>query len=75
MAKDMVRKRLGERIAELREKKGMSQSDLARACDKDSQSINRIERRNVNPTYKYLLEICIGLEITMSELFDFDQGV
>lgn len=72
MNRDKDLKRLGERIAEVRNDKGMSQSDLARVCDKDSQSINRIERGKVNPTYGYLLDICKGLEITVSELLDFD---
>ncbi|MFM2047922.1 MAG: hypothetical protein RI955_468, partial [Bacteroidota bacterium] len=35
---------------------------------KDRQSIHKLEKGSFNPSYLYLLEICKGLEIEISEL-------
>jgi transcriptional regulator with XRE-family HTH domain len=61
--------KVGERIVHLREKKGWTQSDLARACMKDRQSIERIENGKTNPTLFTLLEIANVLEVPMVDLF------
>jgi len=53
--KEELAKKLGKRIIQLREKKGWTQSDLARACMKDRQSIERIENGKTNPTLFTLL--------------------
>ncbi|WP_306566853.1 helix-turn-helix transcriptional regulator [Flavobacterium lindanitolerans] len=63
--------RLGNRIKELRLAKGLSQAKLGMKILKDQQSIHKLENAEFNPTYLYLLEICEGLEITISELLDF----
>ena len=42
-------KKLAARIIYLREKQGVSQAELAEKCDKDKQSINRLEKGSVNP--------------------------
>lgn len=70
MTKDQLKKELGKRIVELREKKGWSQSDLARACSKDRQSIEKLENGKVNPTLYTLLEVANALEISLSKLVD-----
>ena len=62
--------KLGKRIAQLREAKGLNQSELALECDKDRQSINRLEKGNINPSIFYLYQIAKALEITISDLFD-----
>lgn len=64
------KKELGKRIVELREKKGWSQSDLARACHKDRQAIEKLESGKVNPTLYTLLEIANALEVSLSKLVD-----
>jgi len=61
---------LGQRIVELRLKKGGSQADLARACAKDRQAIEKIENGKVNSTLYTLLEIANALEISLSKLVD-----
>jgi transcriptional regulator with XRE-family HTH domain len=63
--------KLGNRIRELREAKGLSQAKLGIKILKDQQSIHKVETGDFNPSYLYLLEICEGLEITISELLDF----
>lgn len=71
MTKDQLKKELGKRIVELREQKGWSQSDLARACSKDRQSIEKLENGKVNPTLFTLLEVANALGISVSKLVDF----
>jgi len=64
---DLARK-VGRRIVQLRERKGWSQSDFARACMKDRQTIERIESGRTNPTIYTLYEIATVLEEPVSEL-------
>ncbi|PZR41662.1 MAG: XRE family transcriptional regulator [Azospira oryzae] len=68
MKKEEIAKKVGKRIVQLREKKGWTQADLARACMKDRQSIERIESGNTNPTLFTLYEIAVALEIQIFEL-------
>ncbi len=70
MTRDKLKKKIGQRIVEFREKKGWSQSDLARACNKDRQAIEKLENGKVNPTLYTLLEIANALEVTLSKLVD-----
>lgn len=71
MTKDELKKKIGQRIVELRTKKGWNQSDLARACDKDRQAMEKLENGKVNPTLYSLLEISNALEISLKKLVDF----
>ena len=50
MNKEQLKKKVGQRIVELRSQKGWSQSDLARACNKDRQALEKLENGKVNPT-------------------------
>ncbi|WBV58819.1 helix-turn-helix transcriptional regulator [Chryseobacterium daecheongense] len=70
MTRDTLKKELGKRIIELREQKGWSQADLARACNKDRQAIEKLENGKVNPTLYTLLEVANALEVSLSELVD-----
>jgi len=66
-------KHLGKRIAMLREKCGLSQADLALECEKDRQSIHRLEKGGVNPSIYYLLQIAKALNVSLSELLDYKE--
>ena len=68
MKKEQLQKRIGQRIIELRTQKGWSQADLARACNKDRQAIEKIENGKVNATIFSLFEISKALEIPLSQL-------
>lgn len=68
MKKEELQIKIGLRIIELREQKGWSQSDLARACNKDRQAIEKIENGRVNTTIFSLHEVAIGLGVTLSKL-------
>ena len=72
MTKDAFLKKLGVNISRLREKAGISQTDLALRCDKDKQSLNRLEKGRINPSAFYLSEIAAELKIPLRELFDFE---
>ena len=71
MDKEQLKKKVGQRIVELRSQKGWSQSDLARACNKDRQAIEKLENGKVNPTLYTLLEVANALEVSLSKLIDF----
>ena len=70
MKKDQLQKKIGQRIVQLRTVKGWSQSDLARACSKDRQAIEKLENGKVNPTVYTLLEIAKALQVSLSTLID-----
>lgn len=71
MTRDKLKKKIGQRIIEFREQKGWSQADLARACSKDRQAIEKLENGKVNPTLYTLLEVANALDISLSKLVDF----
>lgn len=72
MAKHAELIRLGSRIKQLRKSKGLSQAKLGLLILKDQQSIHKVEAGEFNPTYLYLLELSKGLEISITELLNFD---
>jgi putative transcriptional regulator len=65
-----LNRKIGQRIVELREKKGWTQSDLARACSKDRQAMEKLENGRVNPTLYSLYEIARALGVPLSSLTD-----
>ncbi|RAJ23136.1 helix-turn-helix domain-containing protein [Pedobacter cryoconitis] len=72
MEKETLLKNLGARIREIRNKKGISQKQLAHSIGKDQQSVQRLEAGNINPTYYYLSEIADGLEVDLEVLIKRD---
>ncbi|WP_372755484.1 helix-turn-helix domain-containing protein [Mariniflexile sp.] len=71
MNKEQLSKKIGKRIIEIRTLKGLNQSDLARACGKDRQAIEKIENGKVNSTIHSLYIIALALEVDLYELFKF----
>lgn len=69
-AKKAELKKLGLRLKSLRTGKGLTLKELGYKIDKDPQSISRVEIGDINAIYLYLLDICKGLEIEISELFN-----
>jgi len=72
MTKETFLKKLGKNIARLREDAGLSQTELVLRCDKDRQSLNRLEKGRINPSIFYLLQISIELKIYLKDLLDFE---
>ena len=71
LKKEELSRKIGNRIVQLREKKGWTQSDLARALLKDRQTIHKIETGDANPTVYTLAEIAKVLEVQLMEIFRF----
>jgi putative transcriptional regulator len=73
MEKEAFLKKLGEKIRQIRKGKKISQLKLAHLIGKDQQSIQRLEKGNINPTYFYLLEVAKGLEVDIMDLVDITE--
>ena len=63
---------LGNRIATVRKEKALTQVELSYRCDIEKSNMRRIEAGNTNPTVLMLRKICAGLDITLTELLDFE---
>jgi transcriptional regulator with XRE-family HTH domain len=66
-----LHKRFGQRIKELREKRGLTQEDLAFAIGVDRSYMGFIERGERNPTLDKIGKIAKALKVNIRELFDF----
>lgn len=60
--------KLGQRVKDIRQRKGLTLEQVAYQIGKDRQSIHRLEKGNFNPSYVYLLEVCRGLGVPLSDL-------
>lgn len=65
---DQLQIKIGERIRILRESKGITQQDLAAACNFEKANMSRIEAGRTNPTVSTLYKISQALGINISEL-------
>jgi transcriptional regulator with XRE-family HTH domain len=62
---------LGTHIRKLREKRGLSQQDLADDCGIPRNQIGRIERAKINTGIKTLIRIANALDIELADLLSF----
>lgn len=60
-------------IKELRKQKGMSQEDLALACQVSRQTINAIENNKYDPSLALAFELSSVLGVTIDELFIYQK--
>lgn len=67
-----ILRKLGQRIKTLRREKKLTQVELAALVNKDQQSIQRLEAGRINPSYLYLREIIIGLDVKDNDLFSLE---
>ena len=74
MKKLELLKNVGRNIKKIREKKGLSQVDLIGKMDGlfDPTNISRIEAGRNNPTIYTLQRIADALEISLTEIVNFD---
>lgn len=66
---DKVYTELSKRIVTARKKKGLSQEQLASACDLDRSHIGFIEQSHRRPTVGTLVKIADALDISLEQLF------
>jgi transcriptional regulator with XRE-family HTH domain len=64
---------LGRHIRQIRERKNLSQQNLADICDLPKTTIGRVERAEMNTTIKTLVKIANALEIEPKELLNFQN--
>lgn len=60
--------RFGERLRQLRLKKGLTQEELAYATDVDLSVIHRVETAKTNPTLTTLSALAKALDTTISDI-------
>ncbi len=60
--------KLGKNIKAVRKTKNLTQRELALEMGKDTQAIERLERGGTNPTYYFLHQVSIALEVPIAEL-------
>ena len=63
------------RLREMRNEKGLSQSELAQIVGVSRQTISSIENGQFNPTAKLALILCIALDQTFEDMFYFELSV
>ncbi|MCA5006116.1 helix-turn-helix domain-containing protein [Sphingobacterium bovistauri] len=64
---------LGKRIEDIRIKSGKSYEDFAIRCGLDRRQLRRIEKAETNSSISILKKIADGLNLTMSELLNFED--
>ena len=64
---------LGIHIRQIRERRNLSQQNLADICDLPKTTIGRIERAEMNTTIKTLVKIANALEIEPKDLLSFQN--
>ena len=67
----MIRERVGQRIKELRIKRGLTQEEFAFRCELDRTYITSLEKGKRNISLTNLEKIAKALDMTLSEFFDF----
>lgn len=68
-ADEAIKAAFGQRVRELRAKKGLSQEALALACELDRTYIGGIERGERNVSLVNIQKIAAALGVPMRELF------
>ena len=63
------------RLREMRNEKGLSQSELAQIVGVYRQTISSIENGQFNPTAKLALILCIALDQKFEDMFYFELSV
>ena len=63
-------KKLGQNIVDIRKSKKLSQTGLAHLCNKDPQSLERVENGKVNPTAFYLKTLADVMNVNVKDFFE-----
>ncbi|MDR1996910.1 MAG: helix-turn-helix domain-containing protein [Candidatus Margulisbacteria bacterium] len=72
---DNINLLVGQRIAELRKKKGLTLEKLAYENDLSKSTLSRIECGKVDARISNLERIAAGLDISLKELFDHNSFI
>ncbi len=66
---------LGRRIRYLRNMKDLTQQELGHRADVDYKFLGEIERGNMNPSFKVLVNIAAALDVEPAELMKFEHEI
>lgn len=66
--------KVGQQIKKIRLSKGINQAQLAELCDRDKQTIERIENGKINTSIYMLNIIADALNIKIKDLLDFKEN-
>lgn len=72
MKDEVYLKKLGEKVVLLREKRGVSQRELARRIKTNNTQIRRIETGIVNSSINMLRKIAKEFDVSISELVNIE---
>lgn len=64
---------IGERIAEIRNKRGFTQEKLAEKVNYSANHIAKLESARTNPSFELLIGIAKALDVQIKDLFDFNN--
>lgn len=65
----MIKRKFGEKIRKMRQKKGLSQEKFALSIDMDRTYYASVEKGHRNISLENILKIAKGLGVTLSDLF------
>jgi len=69
---EILKKKFGKNLQEIRESKDLSLLKLSYNCSIDESKISKIEHGKFNITLSTLIELAKGLEISPKKLLDFE---
>lgn len=64
---------LGKRVAELRNKRGLTQDKLAELTNYSTNHIAKLESARTNPSFDLIVAIAKALQIETKELFSYEE--
>lgn len=70
LTEQKVRKQLGEKIRELRDKNGVTQEELADGIHSSSAYISHVEKGLRTPSVSFLIKVSYKLNVQLWELFE-----
>ncbi len=72
MRNEDIGAKVAKRLRELREAQGLSLRALARRANVTAEMVSRAEKNAKTPSVQTLASLCEGLEMPLSEFFQFD---
>lgn len=70
----VIKQIIGKTVKAIRIKQGMSQEDLADACNVDRSYVSMIEVGRNEPSVTKIFDLCKGLKIKPSDFFKMVEG-
>lgn len=64
---------VGKRIAEIRNRRGLTQEKLSEMVNYSSNHIAKLESARTNPSFELLVNIAKALNVELKDLFDYNK--